>query len=78
MSHFQTTPKIPLKTGADGKDYVDYKATDELRRMMTPNGKIYSRKRLSASSQEQRRVSQAHQASQVHVAAAVHLGNALS
>ena len=59
MSHFQTTPKIPLKTGADGKDYVDYKATDELRRMMTPNGKIYSRKRLSASSQEQRRVSQA-------------------
>ena len=52
-------PKIPLKTGADGKSYVDYKSTDELRRMMTPNGKIYSRKRLSASSQEQRRVSQA-------------------
>lgn len=59
MSHFQTTPKIPIMTGADGKRYVDYKSTDELRRMMTPNGKIYSRKRLSASAQDQRRVSQA-------------------
>lgn len=59
MSHFQTAPKIPLMTGSDGKHYVDYKSSDELRRMMTPNGKIYSRKRLSANAQEQRRVSQA-------------------
>lgn len=59
MSHFPSTPQIPLKDGADGHKYVDYKSTDELRRMMTPNGKIYSRKRLSASAREQRRIAQA-------------------
>ena len=59
MSHFQTTPKIPLQTGADGKHFVDYKSTEDLRRMMTPNGKIYSRSRLSASAQQQRQVAQA-------------------
>ena len=42
-----------------GRPYVDYKASDELRRLMTPNGKIYSRKRLSLSAKEQRMVSQA-------------------
>jgi small subunit ribosomal protein S18 len=59
MSHFQTTPKIPLQTGAGGKHYVDYKSTEDLRRMMTPNGKIYSRKRLGTSAGEQRRVAKA-------------------
>lgn len=59
MSHFQTTPKIPLQTGAGGKHYVDYKSTEDLRRMMTPNGKIYSRTRLNASAQQQRLVAQA-------------------
>ena len=59
MSHFPTTPQIPLKEGTDGRKYVDYKSTDELRRMMTPNGKIYSRKRLGASAREQRRIAQA-------------------
>ena len=59
MSHFQTTPQVPLKTGSDGKHYVDYKSTDELRKMLTPNGKIYSRKRLGASAREQRRLAQA-------------------
>jgi small subunit ribosomal protein S18 len=48
-----------LKTGADGNPYVDYKAVDDLRRLMTPNGKIYSRKRLNVSAREQRMVSQA-------------------
>jgi small subunit ribosomal protein S18 len=38
---------------------VDYKAVDELRRLMTPTGKIYSRKRLGLSAREQREVSQA-------------------
>lgn len=48
-----------LKTGSDGNPYVDYKAVDDLRRLMTPNGKIYSRKRLNVSAREQRMVSQA-------------------
>lgn len=48
-----------LKTGADGNPYVDYKSVDDLRRLMTPNGKIYSRKRLGVSAREQRLISQA-------------------
>ena len=46
-----------LKTGADEKLYVDYKAVDDLRRLMTPNGKIQSRKRLGTTAREQRMVS---------------------
>jgi small subunit ribosomal protein S18 len=43
----------------DGNPYVDYKSVDDLRRLMTPNGKIYSRKRLSVTAREQRMISQA-------------------
>ena len=42
-----------------GKPYVDYKKVDELRRLMTPNGKIYSRKRTGVSAAEQRLVANA-------------------
>ena len=42
-----------------GKPYVDYKKADDLRRLMTPNGKIYSRKRTGISSGEQRLIAQA-------------------
>lgn len=48
-----------LKTGVGEEKYVDYKAVDDLRRLMTPNGKIYSRKRLAVSAREQRMISQA-------------------
>ena len=48
-----------LKRGAGGKYFVDYKYPDDLRRLMTPNGKIYSRKRLGVTAWEQRQVSQA-------------------
>jgi small subunit ribosomal protein S18 len=58
-----TTARRPkpayLKTGADGNPYVDYKSVDDLRRLMTPNGKIYSRKRLGTTAREQRMVAQA-------------------
>jgi small subunit ribosomal protein S18 len=54
MTQCQATPTIELKTGADGKEYVDYKAVDDLRKMMTPNGKIYSRKRLQLEAREQK------------------------
>ena len=43
----------------DGKEYIDYKSIEELRRMLTPNGKIYTRKRLGADAREQRRIAQA-------------------
>ena len=44
------------KVGSDGKKYADHKSVDDLRRMMTPNGKIYSRKRLDLSAREQKSV----------------------
>jgi len=59
MSQFQAAPTIPLRTGSDGKEYIDYKSVDDLRRLMTPTAKIYTRKRLGASAREQRRVAQA-------------------
>ena len=45
--------------GEGSKAYVDYKNVDELRRMMTPNGKIYSRKRTGVNAHEQRMVATA-------------------
>ena len=48
-----------LKRGTGGKYFVDYKCPDDLRRLMTPNGKIYSRKRSGASAKEQRMIAMA-------------------
>ncbi|MDP7070530.1 MAG: 30S ribosomal protein S18 [Phycisphaerales bacterium] len=48
-----------VRKDAKGNPWVDYKDIDDLRRLMTPNGKIYSRKRLGTNATEQRRVSQA-------------------
>ena len=60
MSQFQTAgPQLKMKTGSDGREYVDHKDIDMLRRMLTPNGKLYSRKRLSTSAREQRALAQA-------------------
>jgi small subunit ribosomal protein S18 len=59
MTQFQTAPTIPAKTGNDGKLYIDYKSVEELRRMLTPNGKIYTRKRLGANALQQRKIAQA-------------------
>lgn len=42
-----------------GSAFVDWKDIENLRRMMSPNGKILGRKRLGASAQEQRLLSQA-------------------
>lgn len=49
----------PIKTSSLGKQYVDYKDADALRRLMSPNGKIYGRKRLGTSAREQRMFAQA-------------------
>jgi small subunit ribosomal protein S18 len=68
MSEFRSSPLTPapprqkpdyIRTGAAGRPYIDYKSTDELRRLMTPNGKIYSRRRLGTTAQQQRMVAQA-------------------
>lgn len=47
------------KTSGLGLTYVDWKDVENLRRMMSPNGKILSRKRLGTSAREQRMVGQA-------------------
>ena len=64
MSKFSrfTTPGQKIKATREsgtGKIYVDWKDVENLRRMMSPNGKIYGRKRLSTSAAEQRMVAQA-------------------
>jgi len=48
-----------IQNGTGGRVFIDYKNTEELRRMMTPNGKIYSRKRQGVTSREQRMIAQA-------------------
>ena len=48
-----------MRPDTRGREYVDYRAVDELRRLMTPNGKIYSRKRLGVSAGDQRKICQA-------------------
>lgn len=59
---FQTfsRPKIKVtKASASGKVFVDYKDTETLRRMMSANGKILSRRRTGANAMEQRMVARA-------------------
>ncbi len=63
MSRFtrfgQPTKVRVLKKTGTGVEYVDYKDVDNLRRLMSPNGKIYGRKRLESSAREQRLIAQA-------------------
>jgi len=54
----QTKTKI-VQVGANNIEYVDWKNVEELRRSMTPNGKIYGRKRLGTTAREQRLIAQA-------------------
>ncbi len=62
MSHMQRRRSRRAKVvrqDVKGNPWVDFKDVDELRRMMTPNGKIYSRKRLGTTASEQRRIAKA-------------------
>ncbi len=60
FARFGTQPKVKVtKTGSTGKDYVDYKDVENLRRLMSPNGKIYGRKRIQTTALEQRKIAQA-------------------
>ena len=54
---FQTfnRPKVKVaRISASGKQYIDYKDTESLRKVMSGNGKIQSRKRTGANAIEQR------------------------
>jgi small subunit ribosomal protein S18 len=44
---------------SNGTLFVDYKRADDLRRFMSPNGKIQGRKKTGLSAKEQRLVNQA-------------------
>ena len=59
---FQTfnRPKLKIaRTSASGKTYIDYKDTESLKKMVSGNGKILSRKRTGASAMEQRMIARA-------------------
>jgi len=58
MAEFRTfvapsSVRIAVKSSI-GKMHIDYKRADELRRFLTPNGKIQSRKKTGLSAREQR------------------------
>lgn len=60
FGRFSGPQKVKLtKTSGTGEVYVDWKEVDMLRRTMSPNGKIYGRKRLGTTAREQRMVAQA-------------------
>ena len=48
-----------LRQDTRGQWYADYKFHEELRRLLTPNGKMYGRKRLNLTASEHRKVAQA-------------------
>ena len=53
-------PKVKVtRTSASGKVYIDYKDTESLRKTISGNGKILSRKRTGANAMEQRMLAQA-------------------
>ena len=59
---FQTfnRPKIKVvRTSASGEEYIDYKDTESLKKMVSGNGKILSRKRTGATAMEQRKLAKA-------------------
>lgn len=53
-------PKLKIaRTSTSGKTYIDYKDTESLRKMVSGNGKIQSRKRTGANAMEQRMIARA-------------------
>src|SRR3954454_12529556 len=59
---FQTfnRPKVKVaKTTASGTIFIDYKDTESLKKMISGNGKILSRKRTGATAMEQRMLAKA-------------------
>jgi small subunit ribosomal protein S18 len=53
-------PKLKIsRTSATGKVYIDYKDTESLKKVISSNGKILSRKRTGANAMEQRMLARA-------------------
>lgn len=53
-------PKVKVaKTTESGKTFIDYKDTESLKKMISGNGKILSRKRTGATAMEQRMLAKA-------------------
>jgi small subunit ribosomal protein S18 len=53
-------PKLKItRTSADGTVYIDYKDTESLKKTISGNGKILSRKRTGANAMEQRMLAKA-------------------
>jgi small subunit ribosomal protein S18 len=53
-------PKVKVaKTTANGTTFIDYKDTESLKKMISGNGKILSRKRTGATAMEQRMLAKA-------------------
>jgi small subunit ribosomal protein S18 len=60
FQRFGPAPKPRItNTNHEGTVIVDWKDVENLRRLMSPNGKIMGRRRLSASAREQRLLSTA-------------------
>ncbi|WP_428389459.1 30S ribosomal protein S18 [Mucisphaera sp.] len=63
MADFRSfTPGARVQVTAkssNGTTYVDYKRSEDLRRFLTPNGKIQSRKKTGLTAREQRLLAQA-------------------
>ena len=58
QSFTKTKTKV-TRTSKSGKLYVDYKDTESLKKVMSSNGKISSRKRSGANAMEQRMIARA-------------------
>jgi small subunit ribosomal protein S18 len=53
-------PKLKVaRISGSGTVYIDYKDTESLKRLVSGNGKILSRKRTGASAMEQRMIAKA-------------------
>ncbi len=60
FAQFGAAPRVKLTAkSSTGTVYVDYRNVSELRRVLTPNGKIQSRKRTGLSARDQRMVAEA-------------------
>lgn len=62
FNQFNAVPAAPVKVtkkSSTGMTYVDYRDTEPLYRMLTPNGKIQGRKRTGLNARQQRMVAMA-------------------
>ena len=59
FDRFGGAPARVTTTSSNGSIYVDYRDIDTLRRLMSPNGKIYGRKRTGLNAYRQRLAAQA-------------------